>query len=84
MFLSLADEVRPHGIAVNLLSPGRIDTWMNRRGDWPGAAHIPMEQPDVVVPAAVWLAGQTAATFTGRIAERADFGRTWGAITTVR
>jgi len=77
-FLSLAEELRPHGIAVNLLSPGRIDTWMNRRGDWPGTAHIPMERPEAVVPAAVWLAAQTAATFTGRIVERAEFGETWG------
>lgn len=79
MFLSLAEEVRPRDIAVNLFSPGRVDTWMNRRGDWPGTAHIPMVQPDEVTPAAVWLAGQTAKTFTGQVVERADFGVTWGA-----
>ena len=79
MFLSLAEEVRPHNIAVNLFSPGRVDTWMNRRGDWPGTAHIPMVQPDEVTDAAVWLAGQTARTFTGQVVERADFGVTWGA-----
>ena len=79
MFLSLAEEVRPHNIAVNLFSPGRVDTWMNRRGDWPGTAHIPMVQPDAVTDAAVWLAGQTAETFTGQVVERADFGVTWGA-----
>lgn len=78
MFLSLAEEVRPHGIAVNLLSPGRVDTWMNRRGDWPGTGHIPLVPPETVTPAAVWLAGQSAATFTGRVVERADFGKTWG------
>ena len=79
MLLSLAEEVRPHNIAVNLFSPGRVDTWMNRRGDWPGTAHIPMVQPDEVTEAAVWLAGQTAETFTGQVVERADFGVTWGA-----
>jgi 3-oxoacyl-[acyl-carrier protein] reductase len=73
ILLSLAEELRPHNIAVNVLNPGRIDTWMNRNGDWPGTAHMPMEQPDVVVPAAVWLASRTAATFTGRVLERADF-----------
>ena len=78
MFLSLAEEVRPHNIAVNLFSPGRVDTWMNRRGDWPGTAHIPMVQPDDVSDAAVWLAGQTARSFTGQVVERADFGITWG------
>lgn len=78
MFLSLAEEVRDADIAVNLLSPGRVDTWMNRRGDWPGTAHIPMAQPDAIIPAAVWLAQQTAASFTGQVVERADFGVSWG------
>ena len=78
MFLSLAEEVRADNIAVNLFGPGRVDTWMNRRGDWPGTAHIPMVQPEEVIPAAVWLAGQTAQTFTGQVAERAEFGTTWG------
>jgi len=78
-FLSLAEEVRPHGIAVNVLSPGRVDTWMNRQGDWPGTSHIPLVEPDAIIPAAVWLAGQGAATFTGQVVERADFGVTWGA-----
>ena len=80
MFLSLAEEVRPWGIAVNLFSPGRVDTWMNRRGDWPGTAHIPMVQPDEVVPASVWLAGQTAESFSGNVVEQVDFGTTWGTI----
>jgi NAD(P)-dependent dehydrogenase (short-subunit alcohol dehydrogenase family) len=78
MFLSLAEELRPHNIAVNVLSPGRIDTWMNRRGDWPGTAHIPMAQPEAIMPAAIWLAQQTATSFTGQVVERADFGVTWG------
>jgi len=78
MFLSLAEEVRPYDIAVNVLSPGRVDTWMNRHGDWPGTAHIPMAQPESIIPAAVWLAQQTAASFTGQVVERADFGVTWG------
>jgi len=78
MFLSRAEEVRPYNIAVNVLSPGRVDTWMNRRGDWPGTAHLPMVQPDVIIPAAVWLAQQSATSFTGQLVERADFGGTWG------
>ena len=78
MFLSLAEEVRPHNIAVNVLGPGRVDTWMNRNGDWPGTAHIPMVPPDQIIPSAVWLAGQTAETFTGTVVERAEFGKTWG------
>ncbi|MDA1127399.1 MAG: SDR family NAD(P)-dependent oxidoreductase [Chloroflexi bacterium] len=77
-YLCIAEEVREHDIAVNVLSPGRVDTWMNRRGDWPGTAHIPMEQPDSINQAAVWLAAQKASTFTGQRVERADFGITWG------
>ena len=57
--MSQAEEVRPANIAVNVLSPGRVDTWMNRRGDWPGTAHIPMAQPEVIMPAAIWLARRT-------------------------
>ncbi len=78
MFLSVAEEVRSENIAVNLFGPGRVDTWMNHRRDWPGTAHIPMVQPEEVIPAAVWLAGQTAQTFTGQVVERSDFGATWG------
>jgi NAD(P)-dependent dehydrogenase (short-subunit alcohol dehydrogenase family) len=78
MFLCLAEEVRPDNIAVNVLGPGRVDTWMNRNGDWPGTSHIPMAQPDAIIPAAVWLAMQTAASFTGKVVERAEFGVTWG------
>lgn len=77
-FLSLAEEIRAQNIAVNVLSPGRVDTWMNRHGEWPGTGHIPLVAPEAVAPAAVWLAAQTAASFTGQVVERADFGRTWG------
>ena len=79
MLLNLAEEVRPHNIAVNVLNPGKMDTWMNRNGHWPGTLHIPMEEPQIVIPAAVWLAGQTASNFTGQMVERSEFGITWGA-----
>ena len=78
MLLSLAEEVRPYNIAANLLNPGRMDTWMNRNGDWQGTAHIPMKDPETVIPAAVWLAGQSADSFTGQRVELADFGGSWG------
>ena len=80
MFFSLAEEVRPYNIAVNVFEPGRVDTWMNRRGDWPGTAHIPMVQPDALAAPGVWLAGQTAATLTGELVARSEFGLTWGPI----
>jgi NAD(P)-dependent dehydrogenase (short-subunit alcohol dehydrogenase family) len=74
MYLSLAAEVRRHNIAVNLLSPGRVDTWMSRNGDCPGTAYILMVPPDDVIPAAVWLARRTAEIFFGQLVEQADFG----------
>ena len=77
-FLSLAEEVREHDIAVNVFSPGRVDTWMNRRGDWPGTGHIPLVPPEEVAAAAVWLAGVKASQFTGQWVERSEFGTTWG------
>ena len=61
-YTSLAEEVREHDIAVNVLSPGKVDTWMNRRGHWPGTEHIPMDQPDTIRDAALWLAGIKAPT----------------------
>ncbi len=77
-YTSLAEEVREHNIAVNVLSPGKVDTWMNRRGHWPGTEHIPMDQPDSIREAALWLAGARASDFTGHRIERAEFGVTWG------
>jgi citronellol/citronellal dehydrogenase len=77
-YLCIAEEVREHDIAVNAMSPGRVDTWMNRNGDWPGTGHIPMEQPDSINAAAVWLAAQKASTFTGHRVERSEFGVNWG------
>ncbi len=74
----LADEVRDYNIAVNVLSPGALRS--------EGSAAIPWTQrdwhervdPSVVGPCAVYLALQDASTYTGQLAFRADFGRTWG------
>ncbi len=76
--LCLAEEVREHNIAVNILSPGGLRTegsaaipWTQR--DWPQRV-----EPDAVGPSAVYLALQDASTFTGRLVLRAEFGETWG------
>ena len=76
--LCLADEVREHNIAVNILSPGALRT--------EGSAAIPWTQrdwdqrvgPEAVGPSAVYLARQDASTFTGRLVHRVEFGETWG------
>jgi len=41
--------------------------------DWTG-----WESPEVVGEASAWLAIQNAKTFTGRVVDRAEFGKTWG------
>ena len=76
--LSLAEEVREHNIAVNILDPGPLKSegssiipWA--RHDW----HIRVE-PEVVAPSAVYLALQDAQSFTGRLVLRREFGETWG------
>lgn len=74
----LADEVREHNVAVNILSPGSLRSegsaairWT--QGDW----HLRVD-PEVVGPSAVYLALQDANSMTGRLVLRADFGKTWG------
>ena len=74
----LADEVREYNIAVNILSPGGLRS--------EGSAAIPWTQrdwhervdPSALGPCAVYLALQDASTFTGQLASRFDFGKTWG------
>ena len=78
MTLGLAQELEEHNIAVNALNPGGIKTEgavLVRPADfdWTG-----WEPPEVVGAASAWLARQNAKTFTGRVVDRADFGKTWG------
>ncbi|GBD10889.1 3-oxoacyl-[acyl-carrier-protein] reductase FabG [bacterium HR23] len=75
--LGLAEEVRRYNIAVNALDPGLIKTEgavLTRPKDFDWSEYEP---PEAMGPSAVWLALQTAQTFTGRIVKRAEFGRTW-------
>ena len=75
--LNLAEEVREHEVAVNSYYPGYVATEMTEHdptGTWTG----PPDPPETVVPGLLWLARQTASTFTGQIAWRRDFGKTWG------
>ena len=76
--LCLAEELREHNIAVNILSPGALKSegsaaipWTQR--DW----HLRVD-PEVVGPSAVYLALQDARSMTGRLVFRAEFGETWG------
>ena len=78
MTLGLAQELEEHDVAVNALNPGGIKTEgavLVRPADfdWTG-----WESPEVVGEASAWLAIQNAKTFTGRVVDRAEFGKTWG------
>ncbi|MBI2164951.1 MAG: SDR family oxidoreductase [Chloroflexi bacterium] len=74
--LSLAQEVQEYNIAVNVLCPGGIKTETALVSGWPPAWHERVE-PEEVVPSAIYLALQSAKSFTGRIVSRTDFGKNW-------
>ncbi len=62
----LAQEVKEYNIAVNALCPiARIDT-PGVRDRYPGLNFQEMGKPEDIAEAAVWLARQDAATYTGR------------------
>jgi len=71
-----AEELKPHGIAVNALSPGVVKTGDNRFDpDFPGKE----ASPEVLGPALVFLAMQDAGGVTGQILHTDEFGKSWGA-----
>ncbi len=74
----MSEELKPHGIAVNALSPGvvRTDTalTLNPKAapDWGKPP-----TPEVLGPALLYLAEQTAETFTGQNVHTDEFGQSW-------
>ena len=76
--LCLAEEMREHNIAVNVLSPGGMTSEGSSVIPW--ARHDWHERvaPEEVGPSAVYMALQDAASMTGQVLLRADFGKTWG------
>lgn len=74
--LCLAEEVRDYNIAVNVLNPGGVKTEGAESGGWPPAWHERVD-PEEVGPSAVFLARQSAETFSGRVVWRAEFGTSW-------
>jgi 3-oxoacyl-[acyl-carrier protein] reductase len=71
MFFNLAEELKGDGIAVNTWQPGILATDMN-------ADRMAGEPVEIVEPSAMWLAAQTAESFTGQNVRQEDFGTTWG------
>lgn len=76
--LTLAEEVREHNISVVAYRPGRVKTEgaeyvFGKDFNWEGWGDI-----HACGPSTVWLAQQTAKTFTGQVVDRDNFGKTWG------
>ena len=75
---ALAEEMQPHNIAVNVLSPGS----MRSEGSW----QIPWNRqnwdtridPSQNGPGVVFLALQSSQTMTGQYVHVDEFGKTWG------
>ena len=76
--LCLAEEVREHNIAVNILSPGGLKTEGSAAIPWTQGDWERRVEPEAVGPSAVYLAVQDASTFTGQLVNRSEFGETWG------
>lgn len=75
---NLAEEMRRYNIAVNVLSPGGLKTEGLWAIPWAHSNWDERAEPTAVGPCAVFLALQTAETFTGQYLRRRDFGKTWG------
>ena len=74
----LADEIREHNIAVNILSPGGLKTEGSAAIPWTQRDWEQRVEPEAVGPSAVFLALQNASSMTGQYLLRAEFGDTWG------
>jgi citronellol/citronellal dehydrogenase len=74
---AVAPELAERGIAINALRPGAVKTELATRElgedyDWSGWG-----PPEAVVPAVLFLAGQRAGGFTGRIVDSTRYGKEW-------
>jgi NAD(P)-dependent dehydrogenase (short-subunit alcohol dehydrogenase family) len=75
--MSLAEEVRSSGIAVNSLDPGGVITegaLATRPKDYDWSGRVPVS---AIGPSAIALALKDAATMTGQVVRREDYGLTW-------
>jgi len=77
--LFMSSELKPFGVAVNALSPGVVASESALRAN-PAVAtsgtHKPCT-PEVLGPALLCLAGQTAETLTGKILHTDEYQKSW-------
>ena len=74
-----AAESAERDVRVNCLSPGGMaDTYLFGPNEMPDyiKAHAPWSEPEVIVPAAVWLASDESAGITGKRLAGTEFNRT--------
>jgi 3-oxoacyl-[acyl-carrier protein] reductase len=70
--LFAAKELKPHGVAANVLLPGPILTSLTR--GYPYAENFPAIRPaEIAVPAAIMLAEQTADGVTGQMIDAREY-----------
>jgi 3-oxoacyl-[acyl-carrier protein] reductase len=75
----MAAELRPYGIAVNCLSPGVVASESALKAN-PQVAQAGTHKPatpEVLGPALLYLARQTADTLTGQILHTDEFRKSW-------
>jgi NAD(P)-dependent dehydrogenase (short-subunit alcohol dehydrogenase family) len=75
---ALAEEMQPHNIAVNVLSPGSLRSEGSWQIEWNRRNWDTRIEPSQNGPGVVFLALQTARTMTGQYVHVDDFGKTWG------
>jgi gluconate 5-dehydrogenase len=73
--LIMTEDLRPHGIAVNIVLPGGATATGMIPGELPEAARAALLAPDVMGPPAVFLASSEADGLTGARIVATDFGR---------
>ena len=75
----MAEELRQYGIAVNALSPGVVltDTALALNPRLGESRRAKPCTPEVLGPALLHLASQTAETMTGQVLHTDEFGQSW-------
>ena len=74
----LANDVREHNIAVNILDPGGMKSEGSSIMPWAQHDWDSRVEPEEVGLSAVYLALRDAQSMTGELVRRAEFGQTWG------
>ncbi len=74
----LAEEVREHDIAVNIMDPGMLRTETAIEHLPPSRDLSAFAPPESIGPAMVWLARQSASSMTGQVVRLREFGTKWG------